>query len=245
MQGILYLVPAPLGEGRIESALPADVVAVVRSLKHFIGENPKTTRRHLRAIGIDSPIAEIDIQILDEHTPPGALPALLAPLLEGHDAGLMSEAGCPAIADPGAALVELAHRQAIRVRPLVGPCSLLLALMASGLNGQRFAFHGYLPADRAARRTAIVALQLASYQRDETEIFIETPYRNDVLLADLLTYLDESTRVCVAADVTLGTESVMTRSVAEWRRTSATIGKRPAVFLISAAARIVRRSRTR
>ena len=171
---------------------------------------------------------------LNEHTPPASVPRLLAPLREGRPLGLLSEAGCPAIADPGAALVEAAHAAGFRVVPLIGPSAITLALMASGLEGQRFAFCGYLPREARERARRIKELEQRSRREQETEIFIETPYRNDALLGALLDTCAPATRLCVAADLTLATESVRTHSVADWRRSRATLGKRPAVFLLLA-----------
>jgi len=171
---------------------------------------------------------------LNEHTPAANVPRLLAPLREGRPLGLLSEAGCPAIADPGAALVEAAHAAGFRVVPLIGPSAITLALMASGLEGQRFAFCGYLPREARERARRIKELEQRSRREQETEIFIETPYRNDALLGALLDTCAPATRLCVAADLTLATESVRTQSVADWRRSRATLGKRPAVFLLLA-----------
>ena len=171
---------------------------------------------------------------LNEHTPPAHIPSLLQPLREGRSLGLLSEAGCPAIADPGAALVEAAHAEAFRVVPLVGPSAITLALMASGLEGQRFAFCGYLPRESAERAQRIKELESRSRREEETEIFIETPYRNEALLAALLSTCARGTRLCIAADLTLPGESIRTRAIADWRRERPAIGKRPAVFLLLA-----------
>jgi 16S rRNA (cytidine1402-2'-O)-methyltransferase len=175
------------------------------------------------------PVRELNIKVIGEIEDP------LAPLREKRALGLLSEAGCPAIADPGAAVIEAAHREGFRVVPLVGPSAIVLALMASGLEGQRFAFCGYLPRDKADRTQAIRELERRSRKEKETEIFIETPYRNDAMLAALLETCDPKTRLCVAADLTLASESVVSRPIADWRRAQATIGRRPAVFLLQAA----------
>jgi 16S rRNA (cytidine1402-2'-O)-methyltransferase len=172
------------------------------------------------------PVRELSIKVLGEEPDP------LAPLRANRSLGLLSEAGCPAIADPGAALIEEAHRAGFRVMPLVGPSSIVLALMASGLEGQRFAFCGYLPRDAAERRKKILSLESRSRAEKETQIFIETPYRNEVLLAALLDTCNPQTRLCIAADLTLPTESIKTLSVSEWRRAKAAIGRRPAVYLL-------------
>lgn len=228
---ILYAIPTPLG-GTPEASLPAGTLQQVRQLKDFVVENAKSARAFLAAAGC-SP-REVQISELNEHTPPEAIGALLTPLRAGRPLGLLSEAGCPAIADPGAALIEAARRENFRVVPLVGPSSITLALMASGLEGQRFAFCGYLPRDAAERTRRIKELEARSRRERETEIFIETPYRNEALFGALLEACAPGTRLCVAADLTLGTESVRTRTIAEWRRAREAPGKRPAVFLLLA-----------
>ena len=222
---ILYAIPTPLG-GAPEDALAPSALAKVRSLADFAVENAKSARAFLGAIGM--PVRQLNIFELA-----GAAEGL-APLRAGRDMGLLSEAGCPAIADPGAALVEAAQREGFRVVPLVGPSSLVLALMASGLEGQRFAFCGYLPRETAEREKRILALEKRSRSEDETEIFIETPYRNDALLASLLGSCRPLTRLCLASDLTLPSETVRTRTVAEWRKAPPAIGKRPTVFLLLA-----------
>ena len=222
---ILYAIPTPLG-GEPQEALPAPALATIRNIVDFAVENAKSARAFLGALGI--PVRELSIvEIADKAD-------LLAPLRAGRSLGLLSEAGCPAIADPGAQLVEAAHREGFRVVPLIGPSAITLALMASGLEGQRFAFCGYLPREGAPRAKRIRELETRSRRERETEIFIETPYRNDALFAALLEVCAPATRLCVAADLTLATESIRTRSVAEWRRAKGAIGKRPAVFLLLA-----------
>ncbi len=220
---ILYAIPTPLG-GAPADALPAPSLELVRSLKDFAVENAKSARAFLGGIGM--PVRDLAITTIEEAT--------LVPLRAGRPLGLLSEAGCPAIADPGAALVEAAHLEGFRVVPLVGPSSLTLALMASGLEGQRFAFCGYLPREAAQRKQRIRELEHRSRRERETEIFIETPYRSDALLAALLETCSPATRLCVAADLTLASESIATRPIARWRAGS--IGRRPAVFLLLADA---------
>jgi len=223
---ILYAIPTPLG-GEPQDALPAPALATIRSVKDFAVENAKSARAFLGALGM--PVRELSlVEIADKAD-------LLAPLRAGRALGLLSEAGCPAIADPGAQLVEAAHREGFRVVPLIGPSAITLALMASGLEGQRFAFCGYLPREGAPRAKRIRELEIRSRREQETEIFIETPYRNDALFSALLEVCAPATQLCVAADLTLATESIRTRSVAEWRRAKGAIGKRPAVFLLLAA----------
>jgi len=234
-QGRLYLVPAWLSEEASPACvLPAPVIERIHALDRFVVENAKSARRFLGACGHPKPMREIAMAELNEHTPARDVPALLAPLLEGRDMGLLSEAGVPAVADPGALLVREAHGRGIAVVPLVGPSSIVLALMASGLEGQRFRFVGYLPAEAAARREAITKLEHASARERETQVFIETPYRNDALLADLLAACKPSTRLAIAADLTAPGESIAMRPVAEWRQDVPSLGKRPAIFLLLA-----------
>jgi len=223
---ILYAIPTPLG-GAPQDALPAPALATIRGLRDFAVENAKSARAFLGALGM--PVRDLNLLEIESQ------PDLLAPLRAGRALGLLSEAGCPAIADPGAQLVEAAHREGFRVVPLIGPSSITLALMASGLEGQRFAFCGYLPRDAAERSQRIKQLEQRSRRERETEIFIETPYRNDALFGALLEVCGPQTKLCVAADLTLPTESVRTKAVTEWRRVKGAIGKRPAVFLLLAA----------
>lgn len=226
----LYAIPTSLGEAPPSAVLPQTVVEQVRHIHDFVAENAKSARAFLSAAGAKP--REVTIVELNEHSDPSTVKDLLQPLREGRDLGLVSEAGCPAIADPGAALVEAAHREGFRVVPLVGPSSIILALMASGLEGQRFAFCGYLPRDARERAARIKELEQRSRKESETEIFIETPYRNEALMAALLQSCAPQTRLCIAADLTLETESVKTRTIAEWRRSGEAIGRRPAVFLL-------------
>ncbi len=225
---ILYAIPTPVGSSPQES-LPAPALQTIKSLTDFAVEDAKSARAFLGALGL--PVRELGIRELQGD--PGTF---LQPLRENRPLGLLSEAGCPAIADPGAALVEAAHREGFRVVPLIGPSSLVLALMASGLEGQRFAFCGYLPRDAKERDRRIRELEQRSRRERETEIFIETPYRNDALFAALLATCSPRTRLCVAAELTLPGEAIKTRSVGEWRG-AAGPGKRPAVFLLLADSR--------
>ncbi|MDR0736418.1 MAG: SAM-dependent methyltransferase [Zoogloeaceae bacterium] len=237
--GALYLLPVPLtmtpDAATLHAALPAPALAKARELRHFVTEQAKTARAVLKHLHMPIPLRELSLAELNEHTPENALQGLLHPLLQGHDLGLMSEAGCPAIADPGAQLVALAQRGGIRVIPLVGPSSLLLALMASGLNGQRFAFHGYLPAKTEERGHAIRELERESSARRQTQIFIETPYRNLALFADLLRHARPDTLLCLATDLTLPGESIRTRSIRDWQNLPIPgCDRRPTVFVILA-----------
>ncbi len=243
MAGTLYLIPNSLGPGDLESVIPAPVRAQTAALDCFIAENAKTARAFLKTVAATHPLQtalqQIDIRELNVNTPASALPSLLAPLLAGKDVGLLSEAGVPAVADPGADLVRLAHQKGISVRPLVGPSSLLLALMASGLNGQSFAFHGYLPTDADARASRIRQLEQRSRQEKQTQILIETPYRNEAMLQALATQCSSTTLICVATDLTLPSETVRTVTAQQWKQEitngkTPDFRKKPTVFLFLA-----------
>ena len=231
--GRLVLIPTPLGENDPAEVLPGAVLETACSIRRFVVEELRTARRVLSRYGLRGHIDELEFHVLNEHTSPQEVEAMLS-LFDGQDVGLLSEAGLPAVADPGAALVALCHRHGIRVVPLVGPSSLMLALMASGLNGQSFAFRGYIPAKTEERRSAIKGLEKQSRSLSQSQILIETPYRNDALLADLLRELAPETRLCVAADLTLPTQYIRTDTVAGWRKTPVTVGKRPCVFILLA-----------
>ncbi|PKO36284.1 MAG: SAM-dependent methyltransferase [Betaproteobacteria bacterium HGW-Betaproteobacteria-6] len=235
MAGSLYLIPVPLGPTAPQESLPANVLTTVRPLTHFIVEQAKTARAFLKAAGTNAPLQELQLQELNEHTKANELNRLLEPLRAGHDVGLLSEAGCPAVADPGANLVALAQAENIRVVPLIGPSSLLLALMASGLNGQRFSFQGYLPAKEAERTKTLRDLEAESKRRQQTQIFIETPYRNRAMFDAILQSCQPTTRLTVATDLTLPGESVLTRTITTWKKqTPPEIERRPTVFLLLA-----------
>ncbi|MGZ5819285.1 MAG: SAM-dependent methyltransferase [Burkholderiaceae bacterium] len=249
MSGILYLIPNTLGSSNIDDVdqlahiIPVEVQAITAKLDYFIAENAKTTRAFLKIIAIKNPLCkplqEIRIEELNVNTENSALPKLLAPLLAGQNAGLISEAGVPAVADPGANLVRLAHDSGITVKPLVGPSSLLLSIMASGLNGQSFAFNGYLPVDAGQRSKRIKILEERSRQEKQTQLFIETPYRNAALLEALVTHCHAATRICIATDLTLESEVIKTQSASKWKTDLATgktpnFHKKPTVFLLLA-----------
>jgi 16S rRNA (cytidine1402-2'-O)-methyltransferase len=234
-KGTLYLVPNLLGAVPPERVLPARTIEVARGLAHWIVETAKPARAFLKSLGLPRPVAECWMREVGEAPDAAQLAELLAPAREGHDVGLLSDAGCPGVADPGASVVAAAHAAKLAVVPLVGPSSLLLALMASGLEGQRFAFHGYLPADEAGRVAALRRLEADSRAQRATQLFIETPYRSVAMLASCVATLAPSTRLCVAADLTLPAESVRTQPVRAWR--GADLGayaKRPAIFLLQA-----------
>jgi 16S rRNA (cytidine1402-2'-O)-methyltransferase len=231
-RGILYLLPTGLGDGALAGVLPAGSREVAHRLSHFIAENPKSARAFLKQAEYPRPINTATISVLDKDTPAAAIPALLAPLQAGIDVALVSEAGCPAVADPGALLVRAAHEAGIRVVPLVGPSAILLALMASGLNGQNFVFHGYLPIEKTRRAWHVRDLEQRSRRDDATQIFIETPYRNDAMLQAVLAEGSPQTLLCVATDITQPGEQIITRSIADWRRNIPELDKRPSVFLL-------------
>jgi 16S rRNA (cytidine1402-2'-O)-methyltransferase len=248
MSGILYLIPNTLGVSNqpelLDWIIPKQVRALTASLDYFIAENAKTTRAFLKLVAashpLTKPLQEIRIDELNINTETSALPPLLAPIVEGRDAGLISEAGVPAVADPGANLIRLAHEHGITVRPLVGPSSLLLAVMGSGLNGQSFAFNGYLPTDTGQRTKRIKELEDRSRHEKQTQLFIETPYRNNALLEAFVMHCDGNTRLCVATDLTLPSESIKTLTVAKWRAELSAgrtpdFHKKPTVFLLLAA----------
>ena len=230
--GKLYLIPSPLGDNDPAEVIPAPTLALLHDIKTYVVEDARTVRRYLSRAGLKGHIDELRMVELSEHTSEQAVEAMAQLFEGGASVGLISEAGLPAVADPGAALVALCHRKGIEVVPQVGPSSLMLALMGSGLDGQSFAFRGYLPAKTDARRAAIKEAERLSGQLRQTQIFIETPYRNDSLFADLLAGLSESTMLCLAADITLPTQFIRTMSVGRWKKEHFTIGKRPCVFLI-------------
>ena len=232
-RGKLYLIPSPLGDNEPSEVIPAGVLSLLPSLRTFVVEEVRTARRYLSRAGLKGHISELSFTELNEHTTPAEVEAML-PLFDGGDVGLISEAGLPAVADPGAALVALCHRHGIEVVPMTGPSSLMLALMASGMDGQSFAFRGYLPAKTEERRAAIRSMEKLSASLHQTQIVIETPDRNDALLADLVSQLSPATLLCVAADLTLSTRFVRTLPVSRWKGSMPVIGKRPCVFLILA-----------
>ncbi len=236
MQPVLYLIPTPLGTADTPCLLPHEQ-AQITGLTDFVVEAEKTARAHLKHLGITTPIRELNLQTLNEHTHADALPELLQPLQQGRSMGLLSEAGCPAVADPGTNLIALAHRHGFEVRPLIGPSSLLLALMASGANGQNFTFKGYLPTEKTERNQALKALEQRSRQHNETQLFIETPYRNDALLEDAVATLRPATRLCIACDLTLPTQTIISEHIADWRKRPSlpALKKRPTIFVVHAA----------
>lgn len=233
MLGTLYLIPTVLAEDTATQVLPPQVAERVAALSYFLVENARTARRFIKQVAPQHVIEELRISVIDKDSSEAQIQAALKLVLAGHDAGVISEAGCPGIADPGAELARAAHQLGIKVVPLVGPSSLLLALMASGMNGQSFAFHGYLPIDRSRRNAAIKQLERVALAQKQTQLFIETPYRNMQMLEDLLTQLTGTTRLCIAANLTAPNELVCTNTVAGWRKAGLPdIHKQPAVFLV-------------
>lgn len=232
-KGSLYLLPVPLGDSPPSHSLPAETLRVLATVRCLIAENPRTTRRFLATLPLTVPVQSLRIEELSEHTPATALRALLDPAMEGHDMGLVSEAGCPVVADPGASLVRLAHEAGIRVVPMVGPNAPLLALMASGLTGQQFRFVGYVPQDSATRRQAVASLEREVRATGCTQILIETPYRNLALWETFVETCGPDLTLAVAADLTGQDELILVRSIADWKRLGAPpIQRRPTVFVL-------------
>lgn len=233
MKGTLYLFPATLGDSPIDRNLPAHHLKILIKSRYFVVEDLRTARRFLKKACPEIVIDELSFNLLNEHTPEGDIQQLLDPAINGNDLVLLSEAGLPCVADPGAALVKLAHQSGIRVVPLVGPSSIFLALMASGMNGQNFAFIGYLPIDKRERAARIRQLEAEAYQKDQTQVFIETPYRNNQLLETLLQVCRPETRICVAANLTLHDEWIVSQRVERWKNSQKPdLQKKPVVFLL-------------
>ncbi len=230
----LYLIPTPLGDNDPLAVLPRSVLDIACSIDCFVVEELRTARRFLSKYGLRGHIEELEFHLLNEHTTPAEVEQLADLFRDGRKVGLLSEAGLPAVADPGSSLVALCHRKGIEVVPLVGPSSLMMALMASGLNGQSFAFCGYIPARPDERKAALKKLEKQSAAAKQSQIIIETPYRNDALFTDMLGTLGPDTRICVAADISLETQYIKTNTVAGWKREKLEIGKRPCVFIILA-----------
>lgn len=233
-RGKLYLIPTTLGETEPLEVLPISIKQAIETIDHYIVENEKTARHFIKKILPRKSQPELHIEQLNKFTEPDSIPAYLDPCLNGLNIGVLSEAGCPGVADPGADVVRLAHEKGIQVVPLVGPSSILLALMASGLNGQNFAFNGYLPIEAGERKRSLKMLERLSKEKNQTQLFIETPYRNDKLFQDVIKYLAPGTLLCLAVDITLPTEFIKTKTVGDWRNESLELHKRPAIFLIQA-----------
>ncbi|MBS3806882.1 MAG: SAM-dependent methyltransferase [Bacteroidales bacterium] len=235
MKGKLYLIPNVLGENSIEQVIPRGVSTIVSGLDHFIVENVRTARRYIRKLDTQKPIDPLTFYTLNKHTSGEEMEEMTAPLKEGTDMGLMSEAGAPGIADPGEEIVRIAQRHLIRVVPMTGPSSIFLALMGSGLNGESFAFNGYLPIKSGNRIKRIRALEKKSRHEGQTQIFMETPYRNDKLLSDILSHCREDTLLCIASEITTEREMIRTQSIREWKKNTPGLHKKPSIFILSAS----------
>lgn len=232
MAGKLYLIPTTLGDSPHERSFPDYNNAIVKGLKHFVVEELRTARRFLKKVDRTIDIDALTIDVLNEHTDGVEVTEMLSYALKGEDIGVVSEAGCPAVADPGADIVSVAHQKGIEVIPLVGPSSILMSLMASGFNGQNFAFIGYLPIKPNEKSKRIKQIESRVYGENQTQIFIETPYRNNQLMESLTKQLSPNTRICVAADITLEQEFIVTKTAAEWKKSMPNLHKRPTIFLI-------------
>ncbi len=230
--GQLYLIPNTLGESALDYVIPQAVKKIAQRLTHFVVENEKSARAHLKRLEIPVPIAELKLYPLERGAEKESLESALLLLQQGRDVGLLSDAGCPCVADPGAEVVRAAQASGIKVTPLVGPSSILLALMGSGLNGQQFAFHGYLPVDAAERKRAILRLEEESVDKNQTQIFMETPYRNEKLFHDILECCKNTTLLCVATGLTLENESLLTRTIKDWRGFKLNLDRVPTIFLL-------------
>jgi 16S rRNA (cytidine1402-2'-O)-methyltransferase len=230
--GNLYLIPTTLGEVQPEDVLPITIQRTIDVLGDYIVENEKTARKFIKLMQPQKVQADLRIHVLNKRTEASELKAMIQPCLQGRSVGLMSEAGCPGVADPGAVIVKLAHENGIRVVPLVGPSSILLALMGSGMNGQSFAFNGYLPIEKGEKKQAVRNLERLSEEKNQSQLFIETPYRNNKMLEDLLQILHPKTWLCVAADITLPTEFIKTYTVQDWKKVKVDLHNRPAIFII-------------
>jgi 16S rRNA (cytidine1402-2'-O)-methyltransferase len=230
--GTLYLIPTTLGDTEPLEVLPLTIKRTVEEIDHYIVENEKSARRFIKKITPRKSQAQLELYLLNKYTEPELLPEYLQPCLQGQDVGVLSEAGCPGVADPGAVIVRLAHERGIRVVPLVGPSSIILALMASGLNGQNFAFNGYLPIDPQERRKLLKGLEKKSRELGQTQLFMETPYRNEKLFTELVRTLRPDTLLCIGADLTLKTEWIRTMTISQWNGKTPGLHKRPAIFAI-------------
>lgn len=232
--GKVYLIPTTLGDNAPLEVLPISVKGTIERIDHYIVENEKTARRFIKRVSPSKSQPDLQLYSLNKYTNPEEIPSFLDPCIHGFDVGIISEAGCPGIADPGADVIRIAHERRIKVVPLVGPSSILMAMMSSGMNGQNFAFNGYLPIDNAERKKMVKNLERVSRDLGQSQIFMETPYRNNKLLKELLRTLQKSTRLCIAADITLPTEFIATKSVHEWSEIELDLDKRPTIYIIQA-----------
>ena len=231
--GKLYLLPVPLGpDANPKDVLPETVEKSIEFIDYYIVENEKTARRFIKAILPSKKQPELKISVLNKHTEPSEHHDFIKPCLEGKNVGLMSEAGCPGVADPGAVIVKIAHEKGIQVVPLVGPSSILLAIMGSGMNGQSFAFNGYLPIDKSDKKSALKNFEALSQNKSQSQLFIETPYRNNKLMEDILQTLQPNTHLCIACDITLPTEYIKTKTIAQWKKEKIDLHNRPCIFIV-------------
>jgi len=231
-QGKLYLIPTTLGDNEPLEVLPISIKRTIENIDHYIVENEKSARHFIKKISSGKSQPSLKLEVLNKYTEPEIIPNFLEPCFNGYSVGIISEAGCPGIADPGADVVKIAHEKGIQVVPLVGPSSIFLALMSSGLNGQNFAFNGYLPIDSGERKSALKRMEKLSRDINQTQICIETPYRNDKLFAEILKTLAPNTLICVACDITLSTEYIATKTVTDWKRETINLHKRPSIFIV-------------
>jgi len=230
--GKLFLIPTSLGDGNLEEVLPVYVKQKVEELDYFIVENEKTARRFIKKLLPEKSQPKLKFYLLNKFTEESEIPSFLKACQKGINIGLLSEAGCPGIADPGAKVVDIAHQKEIQVVPLVGPSSIVLAMMASGFNGQNFTFHGYLPIDKNERKNTLKNIERISFEKNQAQIFIETPYRNEKLLKDLIKYLHPLTKLCIASEITLPTEFIKTKTIKSWKKEKVDLHKKPAIFIL-------------
>ncbi len=230
--GKLYLIPTTLGESDPFDVLPQTIKRTISFIDDYIVENDKTARKFIKSIAPEKVQSTLNLSLLNKHTEVAAHLKMITPCLNGRNVGLMSEAGCPGVADPGAVIVKIAHEKGIQVIPLVGPSSILMAMMASGMNGQNFAFNGYIPIDKSEKRATLKHLEKLSLDNNQSQIFIETPYRNNKMVEDILMALQPNTHLCIAADITLPTEYIKTLRVADWKKVKVDLHNRPAIFII-------------
>jgi 16S rRNA (cytidine1402-2'-O)-methyltransferase len=230
--GKLYLIPTTMGDCDPMDVLPQTIKRCVELIDYYVVENDKTARKSIKLTNPEKKQSELKLFVLNKYTETKDHQEFIKPLLEGKDMGLMSEAGCPGVADPGAVIVKLAHDKGVQVVPLVGPSSILLAMMASGMNGQSFTFNGYLPIDKGEKKTALKALEKLSLDKNQSQIFIETPYRNNKMLEDILQAINPETYLCIATDITLPTEFIKTKRAAAWKKETVDLHNRPTIFII-------------
>lgn len=232
LHGKLYLIPTTLGEMIPDDVLPQTIKRSIDFIDHYIVENEKTARRFIKSVNPEKKQPSLQISLLNKRTEESELSEFIKPIFDGYNIGLMSEAGCPGVADPGAAIVKIAHEKGIQVVPLVGPSSILLAMMASGMNGQSFAFNGYLPIEKGEKKKALKDFERLSQEKNQSQLFIETPYRNNKLIEDLLQILNGNTHLCIACDITLPTEFIKTKTVNDWKKQKVDFHNRPCIFII-------------